>query len=585
MANESSVSANASATLPQPKTPGKSAFYTGAVFVALAMFTYIGGSVGTDMVRQLIGNSEGADQAMVTALLLNIALILLIWRRTAHLSGEVDVYRKAEVHAQKMAITDPLTNLFNRRAIKEKTSELSTRAARRGKSVAFLMIDLDGFKKINDLYGHDTGDQLLREAADRMREVVPPSSIVARLGGDEFGVCMVFEPEYPESVDRLAEDLVEILARPITIDDTEQTITASIGIARPEFDCDSIDQLIRRADIALYAAKKNGKNGFSWFENGMEVELRTRNTLEADIRAAIPNDEFVPYFEKQIDLQTGKLVGFEMLARWISPTRGLIPPDEFIPVSEETGMIGDLSMGIIRKALLEAKDWDPKLTVSVNISPVQLKDPWLAQKLVKLLVETGYPANRLEVEITESSLFKNLSLAQSIVGSLKNQGIQIALDDFGTGYSSLAHLRALPFDRIKIDRSFVSSMLDNAESEAIVNAITGLGASLAVPITAEGIEDSNVIDKLKALGCAKGQGWHYGQPMSIEQTRRLLSDEGLLANGHSKEASPENSTSAVDSVLAQAEAKLAQEAIALEEALTTGSSKPQVQDEPKKAAG
>ncbi len=502
--------------------------HVASMAVAILMFIYLGGSVGSDMVAQMFGSKEGANHAMVSAFLLNIALILLIWRRTSELSDEVDVYRKAEARAQHMSITDPLTNLYNRRAIKDKTQELSARAARRGKSVAFIMLDLDGFKKINDLYGHDVGDQLLREAADRMREVVPASSIVARLGGDEFGICSVFEPEYPEAVDRIAEDLVEILARPVMVADMEQTVTASIGIARPEFDCDSIDQLMRRADIALYASKKNGKNGFSWFESGMEIELRTRNTLEADIRSAIPNDEFVPYFEKQIDLKSGKLVGFEMLARWVSPTRGLIPPDEFIPVAEETGMIGDISLGIIRKAMVEAKSWNPALTISVNISPVQLKDPWLAQKLVKLLVETGFPATRLEVEITESSLFKNLSLAQSIVGSLKNQGIQIALDDFGTGYSSLAHLRALPFDRIKIDRSFVSSMQENAESAAIVNAITGLGASLSVPITAEGIENAELVDILNELGCSKGQGWHFGQPMSIEQTRRLLADEDML---------------------------------------------------------
>lgn len=503
------------------------------MFAAIAMFVAIGGQVGTQMVRQVVGNSQGADQAMVTALLLNIALILLIWRRTSALSDEVDVYPQAEVRAQHLAITDPLTNLFNRRAIKEKTTELSARAARRGKSVAFLMVDLDGFKKINDLYGHDSGDVLLREVADRMREVVPPTSIIARLGGDEFGICMTFEPEYPETIDRIAEDLVEAISKPVHIADSEQMVTASIGIARPEADCESIDMLIRRADIALYAAKKNGRNGFSWFENGMETELRSRNSLEGDIRAAIPNNEFVPYFEQQIDLATGELVGFEMLARWVSPLRGLISPDDFIPVAEETGMIGDLSISIIRKAMIEAKTWDPKLTISVNISPVQLKDPWLAQKIVKLLVETGFPANRLEVEITESSLFKNLSLAQSIVGSLKNQGIKIALDDFGNGYSSLAHLRALPFDRIKIDRSFVSSMHDNAESAAIVSAIAGLGANLDVPITAEGIEDESLITKLSALGCSKGQGWFFGQPMTIEQVRVLLGQKNMLVNRRS----------------------------------------------------
>jgi diguanylate cyclase (GGDEF)-like protein len=504
-----------------------------AVLGALTLFVFIGGSVGAQMVKQYLGQGATTDHAMVSGLLLNIALILLIWRRTTVLSDEVDVYRQAEVRAKHLAITDPLTNLFNRRAVKEKTAELTQRASRRGKSVAFLMLDLDGFKKINDLYGHDSGDQLLREVADRMRDTVPPSSILARLGGDEFGICMVFEPEFPETVDRVAEDLIEILSRPITIGDADHSITASIGIARPEMDCESIDMLIRRADIALYAAKKNGRNGFCWFESGMEVELRTRNSLEADIRAAIPNDEFVPYFEQQIDLATGELSGFEMLARWVSPVRGLIPPDEFIPVAEETGMIGDLSLGIIRKSMLEAKNWDQNLTISVNISPVQLKDPWLAQKIVKLLVETGFPANRLEVEITESSLFKNLSLAQSIVGSLKNQGIRIALDDFGTGYSSLAHLRALPFDRIKIDRSFVSTMNQNPESAAIVNAISGLGASLGVPITAEGIENEALMTKLRELGCTKGQGWFYGQPLSIDGVRALLAERNMLLNRRS----------------------------------------------------
>ena len=498
------------------------------IFMALVLFVIIGGQVGAQAVRSYWGSGESTNQIMVTALLLNMALILLTWRRTTALSDDIHVYRQAEARAQHLAITDPLTNLFNRRAIKEKTAELSARASRRGKSVAFLMIDLDGFKKVNDIYGHDCGDLLLREIADRMRDVVPPSSVLARLGGDEFGICVMFEPEYPETIDQIAEELVDAIARPVPMSESSQTVTASIGISRPEHDCASIDMLMRRADIALYAAKKSGRNRYSWFDNGMEIEIRSRNSLEGDIRTAIANDEFVPFFEQQIDLNTGELVGFEMLARWVSPVRGLISPYDFIPVAEETGMIGDLSMNIVRKALLEAKNWDPKLTMSVNISPVQLKDPWLSQKIVKILVETGFPANRLEVEITESSLFQNLALAQSIVGSLKNQGIRIALDDFGTGYSSLAHLRALPFDRIKIDRTFISSMLDNAESAAIVNAIAGLGLSLQVEVTAEGIEDENVIARLKELGCGQGQGWLYGQPLNSDQVRTLLIKRDML---------------------------------------------------------
>ena len=498
------------------------------IFMALVLFVIIGGQVGAQAVRSYWGSGESTNQIMVTALLLNMALILLTWRRTTALSDDIHVYRQAEARAQHLAITDPLTNLFNRRAIKEKTAELSARASRRGKSVAFLMIDLDGFKKVNDIYGHDCGDLLLREIADRMRDVVPPSSVLARLGGDEFGICVMFEPEYPETIDQIAEELVDAIARPVPMSESSQTVTASIGISRPEHDCDSIDMLMRRADIALYAAKKSGRNRYSWFDNGMEIEIRSRNSLEGDIRTAIANDEFVPFYEQQINLNTGELVGFEMLARWVSPVRGLISPYDFIPVAEETGMIGDLSMNIVRKALLEAKNWDPKLTMSVNISPVQLKDPWLSQKIVKILVETGFPANRLEVEITESSLFQNLALAQSIVGSLKNQGIRIALDDFGTGYSSLAHLRALPFDRIKIDRTFISSMLDNAESAAIVNAIAGLGLSLQVEVTAEGIEDENVIARLKELGCGQGQGWLYGQPLNSDQVRTLLIKKDML---------------------------------------------------------
>jgi diguanylate cyclase (GGDEF)-like protein len=214
-----------------------------------------------------MGYGEGTNQIVVTALLLSIALILLTWRRTNALSDEIHVYRQAEVRARHLAMTDPLTNLYNRRAFREKTAEMIARASRLGKSIAFLMIDLDGFKKVNDTYGHDSGDIVLRETADRMREVVPPSNVIARLGGDEFVICLMFEPEFPDTVDKIAKHLIEAFARPVAIADAAQMVTASIGISRPERDTDAIDILMRRADIALYAAKTNGRNGYCWFEN------------------------------------------------------------------------------------------------------------------------------------------------------------------------------------------------------------------------------------------------------------------------------------------------------------------------------
>ena len=329
-------------------------------------------------------------------------------------------------------------------------------------------------------------------------------------------------------VEQIADDLIDAIAAPIIEDGVQLVVTTSIGMARYDMESEGVDVLMRRADIAMYSSKKQGRNRHCWFDANMEQELQTRSLLETGMRAGIPTGEFVPYFEQQIDLATGRLTGFEMLARWESPTQGLISPEIFIPIAEETGMIGDLSMSILRQALHNAKHWDSSLTISVNISPIQLLDPWLAQKIVKLLVESGFPPNRLEIEITESSLFENLSLAQSIVGSLKNQGIKIALDDFGTGYGSLAHLRALPFDRIKIDRSFVSSLMRNPESKAIVKAINGLGESLGMPITAEGIEDKETEAVLRQIGCAKGQGWYYGRPLTISETRKILAERNLL---------------------------------------------------------
>ncbi len=498
------------------------------VIFAILMFVGTGSTVITEAIASLSGYGGGSDKMLVSAFLLNIALILFGWRRYRDLAAEVTERAAAEERAHSLAVTDPLTGFLNRRTLTEKTSEMIATAQRKNKSTAFLMLDLDNFKTVNDVHGHSAGDIVLKEVAARISKVIPPNNLLARLGGDEFACAFIFDPDQPEMVDRIADDLIDSIAMPIVENGNHLVVTTSIGMARFDFESEGVDVLMRRADIAMYSAKKQGRNRFCWFDVSMEQELQTRNTLESGMRSGIPAGEFVPYFEQQIDLATGKLTGFEMLARWESPTQGLVSPEVFIPIAEETGMVGDLSLSIMRQTFESAKHWDPSLTVSVNISPVQLLDPWLAQKIVKLLVETGFPPNRLEIEITESSLFENLSLAQSIVGSLKNQGIQIALDDFGTGYSSLAHLRALPFDRIKIDRSFVTSILDNPESAAIVKAITGLGDSLGMPITAEGIEDKAIENELRNLGCAKGQGWHYGRPLSMEQARKVLGQRNLL---------------------------------------------------------
>jgi diguanylate cyclase (GGDEF)-like protein len=389
---------------------------------------------------------------------------------------------------------------------------------------------------VNDIHGHLTGDNLLRMTADVIAKALPKDAVAARLGADEFAAVFLFDPDAPSSLDAVAEHIVDRLGRPFDLAGVHTHVSASIGVTRSDGDCLGIEALMRRADIAMHAAKKLGRGRFVWFDASMERELHQRNTLEAGLRAGIPNGEFVPFFEQQIDLVSGSLHGFEALARWNHPERGLVPPDEFIGIAEESGLIGDLSISIMRQAFEEAREWDSSLSLSVNISPSQLKDPWLAQKIVKLLVETRFPAERLEVEITESSLFENLGLAQSIVASLKNQGIRIALDDFGTGYSSLAHLRALPFDRIKIDRSFIMSLNDNPESAAIVNAITSLGNSLNLAITAEGIEHQLIEARLLTIGNYKGQGWYYGKPIPAADVRKLLADKRLLPSSRTQMA-------------------------------------------------
>ena len=468
------------------------------------------------------------DNLTVSVLLLNIALSMLGWRRYRALKAEVALRRASEARASELATSDPLTGLLNRRALGEGGARLIEAALRGGRPVAMLMIDLDHFKSINDLHGHLAGDELLLAASQVIIAPLPAGAITARLGGDEFACAFPFDPVMPGMVDSVADAIIARMSEPFTIGGVVAHIGASMGIARTETGCRTIDTLMRRSDIALYAAKRAGRNRRAWFDESMERELELRNELELGLRAGIPTGQIVPWFEQQVDLATGRLLGFEMLARWEHPERGVIEPSLFIPVAEESGLIGELSMAVMRTALDEARHWDSGLLLGVNISAGQMRDPWLAQKIVKLLIEMNFPAERLEVEITEAALFENAGFAGSIVNSLKNQGIRVVLDDFGTGYSSLTHLRTLPLDRIKIDRSFVTRMTSDAEAAALVRMIIALAGSVGVAVTAEGVETEEIRTMLNSLGCPTGQGWHFGRPIPARATRALLAERGLL---------------------------------------------------------
>lgn len=495
---------------------------------SILLFVGIASTVLSQAIAYTAGNGDPVDRTLTIALLLNIALILLGWRRHRALESKVRTHAEAEARARALAARDALTGFLNRRSLIDDGGRMVAQAERRRSAVALLMFDLDHFKTVNDIHGHATGDALLRAISREICGIVPSGSICARIGGDEFAVAIPFDPSTPDTITRIGEQLIDRLSMPIDTGDHHLQLSGSLGIARSDHVRGSIEALMRAADIAMYASKKAGRNRFAWFNETMERELATRNALEQGLREAIPAGQIAPYFEQQVDINTGAITGFEVLARWEHPTRGLIAPEHFIPIAEETGMIADLSMSVMRQAFLCARDWDPSLSVAINISPWQLRDPWLAQKIIKLLTETGLQAGRLEVEITESALFDNLPLAQSIAGSLKNQGIGLILDDFGTGYSSLAHLRMLPFDRIKIDRSFVRSVNETPESTAIVTAIARLGESLNLPVTGEGVENEAIAERLRALGCARAQGWLYGKPLSAIEVRKLLAERHLL---------------------------------------------------------
>lgn len=500
----------------------------GIAVAAILLFVGNGSTVLTQMIRQVNGAGLGPDRLLTNALLLNVALIIFGWRRYDELSLEVRQRRHAEARALQMAETDALTGCLNRHSLAGATQALIKGATRRGEIAAFVMIDLDHFKQVNDLHGHQAGDRLLEQCAARIRALLPAHALLARLGGDEFACVVPFAPTRETAIDKLAIAIDQALDQPFDIDGFTGRIGASIGITRSDRLTRSgaaptdTDALLHMADIAMYQAKKRGRGHHLWFEDTMASELLYRTELESGIRDGIERGEFTPWYEPQIDLDSDTLVGFEMLARWHSPAYGLVGPDVFIPIAEEIGVIARISDMLLARALQDARAWPARLGLTINVSPVQLRDPWFAQKILKALVAASFPPHRLDIDITETCLHQNVAGVHTLVTSLKNQGVSISLDDFGTGYSSLAQLRQLPFDRIKIDRSFVTTMADNADSATIVETVCVLGKGMGLPVTAVGVETQAVLEALRAMGPMRAQGHVLGLPQPADATLEVI---------------------------------------------------------------
>ena len=460
----------------------------------------------------------------ITALALNLALILFGWRRYTDLKQEAALRAEGERRAALLATTDAHTGLLNRKGFADQVQALCAQAADSGEQLVILSVQIHRFKTVNDRHGYEVGDTLLRSIAGSLNEALGSGAKIARLSGDEFAIAVAYTSGQAENAEKVGEYALQAVTKAFTIEDRVIQVGAFAGMAVAPAGEVRVQDLLRRADIALDHAKSGRSARPVWFDAGMERALMAHSEIEQGLRFALENDQLVPFFEPQVDLETGEVVGFEVLARWTHPLNGTITPDVFIPIAEEIGLIGRLSEKVIGAALAEAAQWDPSIKISVNISPSQLTDAWLAQRIVRLLTETGFPADRLVVEITESSLFADMDLARSIVTSLKNQGIQLALDDFGTGFSSLSHLRSLPFDMIKIDRSFVSNIHSNRESLAIVRAVATLADALGVPVCVEGIEEEAAHGVVLQLGCQVGQGWYFGKPMPADCAARLLAE-------------------------------------------------------------
>ena len=442
---------------------------------------------------------------------------------------DVTERQRSEERISHMARHDALTDLPNRVLLRD-VLEHELKRVKRGERLAVLCLDLDQFKGINDALGHPIGDELLRLVADRLRGCTREPDTVARLGGDEFAIIMT-QMQQPTDPSALARRVRESIIRPYQIDGHQIVTDISIGISVAPEDGTEPDVLLKNADMALYGAKDDGRGTYRFFEPEMDTRMRARRELEMDLRQALTRGEFELYYQPLVSLETNDVTAVEALLRWKHPTRGMISPADFIPVAEEMGLIVPLGEWVLKTACKEATSWPDHVKVAVNLSPTQLKNRNLLPMVKAALAETGMRAGKLQLEITENVLMQNTVATLATLHELRKLGVQIALDDFGTGYSSLSYLRSFPFDKIKIDRSFIQDMSNGAEPLAIVHAVAGLAKCLNMISTAEGVETQQQLETLQAIGCTEMQGYLYSKAKPAHEVAQHFIAPALKASG------------------------------------------------------
>ena len=442
---------------------------------------------------------------------------------------DITEQRMSEVKIEYMAHHDSLTGLANRVLLNERL-ERAISVIDREEMVAVHHLDLDQFKAVNDTFGHPVGDKLLKIVADRLRGLVRETDTIARMGGDEFVIVQPFIAD-PADATALAQRIITLMSEPYSIDGHQAIIGASIGIAVGPGDGSGADKLLRNADLALYRAKGDGRGTFRFFEPAMDLQMQTRRIMERDLRKALPAGEFELYYQPVVNLANSEISGFEALIRWNHPERGLVSPAAFIPLAEETGFIVPLGEWVIRQACATAAQWPGDLRVAVNISAVQFRNPGLMQVVVGALAASGLDPTRLEIEITETVLLHNKEATLAVLHQLRALGIRIAMDDFGTGYSSLTYLQCFPFDKIKIDRSFVKDITENSGSLNIVRAVAALARGMGMMATAEGVETREQLDQITSEGCTEMQGFLFSQPIPAHEIERLFLSGYEARNG------------------------------------------------------